>query len=74
MKKIEEFAREKCPHLGDGVTMYANSTIVGPVNVANNVEIASNACLVRDAREQGTYAGVPARIIAIKGENNERRV
>lgn len=74
VKKIEEFAREKCPHLGDGVTMYANSTIVGPVNVANNVEIASNACLVRDAREQGTYAGVPARIIAIKGENNERRV
>lgn len=66
VKRIEEFAREKCPHLGDGVTMYANSTIVGPVYVTNNVEIASNACLVNDAEKSGTYAGIPARKIIAK--------
>lgn len=73
VKKIEEFAREKCPHLGDRVTMYANSAIVGPVSVADNVQIASNACLVKDAKEEGTYAGVPAKRVMGKG-NNERRV
>ena len=73
VKNIEEFAREQCPHLGDGVTMYANSTIIGPVSVADNVQIAGNACLVRDAKEEGTYVGVPARRVMRK-RNNERRV
>lgn len=62
VKKIGEFERDKCPHIGNDVIMYANSSVIGSVIVADKVEIACNACLVSDADEQGVYAGISAKL------------
>lgn len=50
------------PTIGNDVTMYANSSIIGGVEVADHVTIAAHACLVDDASESGTYCGIPARL------------
>ena len=48
------------PRIGDNVTMFANSSVVGGVNVGDNVVIAAHACVVKDAEEAGVYVGCPA--------------
>ncbi len=55
------------PTIGNNVTMYAGSQIIGNVNVADNVVIGANATLLNDADESGIYVGTPAKII--KKEN-----
>lgn len=53
--------RNRCPHIGNNVTMYANSMIVGSVNVADEVVLASHAMLTKDANASGgVYIGCPA--------------
>ena len=59
-KHFGETEIEKNAVIGNNVTMYANSMIFGRVHVADNVQIAANACLVKDALEPGLWAGTPA--------------
>lgn len=51
------------PHIGNNVTMYAGSSIIGNVRVADNVTLAAHSCLLSDALEAGVYAGCPAKLI-----------
>lgn len=51
------------PTIGNHVTMYANSTIIGAVTVEDNVTIGAGAVLLSDASEGGTYCGAPAKRI-----------
>ena len=55
------------PIIGNNVTMYAGSKIIGKINVADNVILGASACLVSDANESGIYIGIPARKIEEKG-------
>ena len=48
------------PKIGYNVTLYANSSIIGDVTVADNVVIGANSLLVKDALEPGNYVGSPA--------------
>lgn len=54
---------DKVPHIGNNVTMYAGSSIIGDVKVADNVVLAAHSCLVSDALIAGIYAGCPAKLI-----------
>ena len=49
------------PHIGNNVSMYAGSYIIGNVTVADNVVIGAHSCLVKDALEAGVYIGLPAK-------------
>ena len=51
------------PHVGNNVTMYACSSIIGNVKVTDNVVLAAHSCLVSDALIVGVYAGCPAKLI-----------
>lgn len=51
------------PTIGDNVTMYANSSIIGAVDVQNNVTIGAGSVLLQDAEEGGIYCGSPAKRI-----------
>ncbi len=49
------------PKIGNNVTLYANSSIIGAVTVGDGVLIGAHSCLLHDAPEAGTYIGVPAK-------------
>lgn len=51
------------PIIGDNVTLGANVTIIGPVNIGNNVIIGAGSIVVKDVPDNCVIAGNPARII-----------
>ena len=50
------------PEIGNNVVMYANSSIIGDVKVADDVILGANSLLIKDANEKGVYVGSPAKI------------
>ena len=53
------------PTIGNNVTMYAGSAIIGKVCVGDGVVVGANATLVKDAQANGIYIGTPARLHAV---------
>lgn len=50
------------PTIGNNVTMYAGSSVIGNVKVADGVILGANATLLNDADvEGGLYCGIPAK-------------
>ncbi len=50
------------PTIGSNVTMYAGSSAIGDVNIADGVILGANATLLKDADVRGgVYCGVPAK-------------
>lgn len=58
----KEHGLNKIPKIGNNVTMYANSMIIGSVNVEDNVVLGANTCLLHDTVGEGVYIGTPARL------------
>lgn len=63
VKVIGKTAKEACPHIGNGVTMYANSMVSGAVTIGDGAIIASCACVTKDAHQPGVYTGIPAKLL-----------
>ncbi len=51
------------PNIGNNVEFGANSQVIGPIIVANNVKIGAGAVVVKDCDDGKVYAGVPAKSI-----------
>jgi len=51
---------DRHPKLGKGVIVFANATIIGPVNIGDNSIIAANAVVLKDAPANSRLIGVPA--------------
>lgn len=59
MTKVSE-----TPNIGNNVTMYANSLIIGKVCVADGVTIGGGSCILKDASvDGGVYCGSPAHLV-----------
>lgn len=57
----ESTSRKQCPQVGNNVTMYANSMIVGAVTVADGVIVAAGSILTKNTNPGGgIYIGTPA--------------
>ena len=48
------------PQIGDNCIFYANSVMIGSINVRNGTQVGANAVLICDTEENSIYAGVPA--------------
>ncbi len=55
-----------CPKLGDNVTIDPGARIFGDITIGNNVEIAPNACVVKNFSDNLIIGGIPAKIIKHK--------
>jgi len=53
--------------IGDGVYIGPGAKIIGAVTIGNNVAIGANAVVTHDVPDNAVVAGVPARIISMKG-------
>ena len=51
------------PVIGDNVTIYANSVIIGGIVIGNNAVIAAGSIVFKDVEANTTVAGNPARAI-----------
>ena len=52
------------PTLEDNVVVGAGAKILGPIVIAKNARVGSNAVVVRNVGEQTTVIGIPARIVS----------
>jgi serine O-acetyltransferase len=51
------------PTLENGVVIGAGAKVLGPITIAKNAKIGSNAVVVKDVPENATAIGIPARIL-----------
>jgi len=54
---------DKCPSIGDNVSVYAGAIIIGNVTIGNNVTIGAGAVIVKDVPDNSLVVGNPMRII-----------
>ena len=54
------------PKIGNNVKMYANSIILGDINVVDDVVLGANSLLLKDALVSGVYLGSPAKLFEKK--------
>ena len=54
------------PTLEDHVVVGAGAKILGPITIAKNARVGSNAVVVRNVPEETTVIGIPARIVSRK--------
>ena len=56
------YSKDGCPTIGDNVTIYANSVVVGSIRIGNNVTIAACTFVNKDVPDNCLAIGVPAVI------------
>lgn len=57
------------PTIGDNCRICAGAVIIGPVKIGNNAVIGANSVVVKDVAENAIVAGVPAKFIRYRKEN-----
>lgn len=55
------------PIIGDNVTIFAGAKIIGGVRIGNNVVVGANAVVTKDVPDNAVVAGIPARVLSMKG-------
>ena len=58
-------------HIGDNVYIARGVTILGPINIGNNVTIAANSVVIKDVPDNCVVSGIPAKIIMKDGKKIE---
>lgn len=61
----------KYPEIGCNVTIYAGAKLFGGINIGNNVTIGANSVVNSDIPDNAIVAGIPAKIVRVKGEKDE---
>lgn len=56
------------PKIGNHVTIFAGAKVIGNVTIGDNVVIGANAVVTKDVCSGAVVAGIPARVISMKGE------
>lgn len=64
------YKQEFCPVLEDNVSVTCGAKVLGDVTMHANSLAAAGAVVVKDVPENAIVAGVPAKIIGYKDENN----
>ncbi len=59
---LEQF-KNSGPVIGDDVVVGANSSILGSIIVADGTKVGAHSLLLESTVENGTYFGVPAKIV-----------
>ena len=74
-KKIEEFNQRRgtVPVIGDRVGISNGAKVLGDIVVGNDVIIGANAVVINDVPDRAVVAGVPARLIRFRTEEEISR-
>ena len=58
------------PTIGNNVHINKGAIVYGGITIGNNVEIGANAVVNKPVPDNAVVAGVPAKILRIKDEDN----
>lgn len=58
------------PVIGDRVFIGPGAKIFGPIHIGNDVAIGANAVVIRSVPDSAVAAGVPAKIVSMKGSSD----
>lgn len=61
--KGEDKREETFVHIGNNVTMYSNSSIIGNVEVLDDCVLGAFSCLLTSAKSSGVFVRIPAKKI-----------
>lgn len=61
------------PTLGKGVVVGAGAKVLGPILIADNARVGSNAVVVKPVAEGDTVVGIPGRVVNPKKDETEKR-
>lgn len=59
------------PQLGDNVTVFSGSKIIGNITLEDNTVVGANAVLTKSTQNNGVYVGIPAKLLKIKYDSKE---
>lgn len=62
------FAKSGLPTIGNNVTIFANSVVVGPIKIGDNVTVGACTFINKNIPDNCTVLGNPARIIKKDGQ------
>lgn len=66
-----EKGTQRHPIVEDGVIIGAGAQVLGPVTVAKEARIGSNAVVVKDVEEKSVMVGVPAHSVAARKQKQD---
>lgn len=61
---------DKRPIIGDNVSLGCNVTIIGGINIGNNVTIGAGSVVLKDVPDNCIVAGNPAKVLRFKDEDS----
>ena len=61
------------PTLGNGVVVGAGAKVLGPIEIADNVRVGSNAVVLKSISEGHTVVGIPGRVVDRERTEKEKR-
>ena len=62
------------PVIGDNVYIAANATVIGGVNIGNNVIVGAGSVVIKDIPDNSVVVGNPARIIRSINESDYNEI
>lgn len=54
------------PTVGNNVTIYAESMLLGPINIGDNAIVGAGSVVLKDVPANATVVGAPARVVKIR--------
>ncbi len=64
--------RGQSPRIGNNVLICAGAKVIGGVTIGNNVVVGANAVVTTDVPDGAVVAGIPAKVISMKGDEYTR--
>ncbi|HER7012220.1 TPA: serine O-acetyltransferase [Streptococcus pyogenes] len=62
------------PTIRQGALISAHAQVIGPIDIGANAKVGAAAVVLSDVPEDVTVVGVPAKIVRVHGQKNNRQI
>ncbi len=62
------------PTIRQGALISAHAQVIGPIDIGANAKVGAAAVVLSDVPEDVTVVGVPAKIVRVHGQKDNRQI